>query len=205
MQSWLAADSLRSVCDKGNNWITNRINKFRAVKSGYKRIRPKMLPKGLSTFKKEHCKKFDDINVNANFLKCRPNAHGVKNVNDAKVKDRFCDSVNGLFLVTIMKTFIYWNHSIAETEVNNKAANHEALRSPNIELKVITKKRRKSQQDSKIIVKSMDDQSIKILPAVLMTFNEKFINLGESEAETIKNKRIYVFRDRSDSMNSIDI
>lgn len=62
-------DALRSACDKGHNWIATRASKIRTLKKGYNKIRPKMLPKGLTEFKKEHCDTFDE-DCNDIFLKC---------------------------------------------------------------------------------------------------------------------------------------
>lgn len=56
MHSWTASDALKSACDKGHNWISTRANNYKSFKSGYNKIRPKLFPKGLSTFKKEHCR-----------------------------------------------------------------------------------------------------------------------------------------------------
>ena len=42
------------------------------------------------------------------------------------------------------------------------------------------KKRKNSKQDIKIIIKSNEDENVKILPGVLLTFNEKFLNINES-------------------------
>lgn len=56
MYSWTASDALKSACDKGHNWISTRANNYKSFKSGYNKIRPKLFPKGLSTFKKEHCR-----------------------------------------------------------------------------------------------------------------------------------------------------
>lgn len=77
MQSWQASDALRSACDKSHNWITSRANKIKTFNSGYNKIRPKVLPKGLSTFKKEHCNGFDDNDEGDGFLKRRSRVHSV--------------------------------------------------------------------------------------------------------------------------------
>lgn len=95
MQAWLAADTLRSVCDKGNFWLTNRAHKLRTLKKGYSRIRPTMLPKGLSTFKKEHCDGFDNNHERAEFLRCRPKMYSLdfddnSHINRSKFSDK-CD------------------------------------------------------------------------------------------------------------------
>lgn len=90
----------------------------------------------------------------------------------------------------------------------------EAVLPPsNIELKVMAQsrhKRRNSRQNTKIIIETSEDGSLKILPSVLLTYNEKFINIG-GQTETLKKieepfvERVYVFRARTDSMKSIDI
>lgn len=84
-----------------------------------------------------------------------------------------------------------------------------------------SKKRRNSGQGSKIIVKTTDnDETLRILPGVLLSFNEKFINIGGTTEKPDKAKevepsesadkaqevdRVYMFRARTDSMKSIDI
>lgn len=79
MQSWYTGDALKSACDKGHNWITNRTNK---VKSGYNKIQPKLLSKGLSTFKQEHCDTGDGSDDNDRFLKRRSRIHSVDIIDD---------------------------------------------------------------------------------------------------------------------------
>lgn len=93
---------------------------------------------------------------------------------------------------------------------NEAETDKETLKpSSNMELTVMTPsryKRRHSMQNTKIFVKSSEEESFKILPGVLLTFNEKFIKIGENPAEPVKEQsRVIVFRERSDSMKSIDI
>lgn len=83
------------------------------------------------------------------------------------------------------------------------------LRPSNIELKVMTPsryKRRHSHQDSKILLKTAgsDCEAITVLPGVLMTYNEKFMRIGINSSEPPKDP-IYIFRARTDSMESVDI
>lgn len=72
MYSWTASDALKSACDKGHNWISTRANNYKSFKSGYNKIRPKLFPKGLSTFKKEHFR--DDNETTDRFLSNRARA-----------------------------------------------------------------------------------------------------------------------------------
>jgi hypothetical protein len=71
-------------------------------------------------------------------------------------------------------------------------------------------KRRNSRQNTKIIIETGEDGGLKILPSVLLTYNEKFIKLGENP-ETTKRpeepriEHVFTFRARTDSMKSIDI
>lgn len=81
-QSWYAGDALKSACDKGHNWITNRTNKVKTVKSGYNKIQPKLLSKGLSTFKQEHCVTGDGSDEDDRFLKQRSRIHSVDIIDD---------------------------------------------------------------------------------------------------------------------------
>lgn len=97
-----------------------------------------------------------------------------------------------------------------ETEENNQERKgKEALLAPSrMELKVITQlrhKRRHSHQSTRIIVKSIEDESIKVLPGVLLTFNEKFIRIGVEGQEVKQDNRVIVFKERSDSLESTDI
>lgn len=69
----MANQSWQSACDKGHNWIT----KLKTAKSGYNKIRPRILPKGLSTFKKEHCAGFEDNEEGDNFFRSRERIHSV--------------------------------------------------------------------------------------------------------------------------------
>lgn len=64
-----ASSALKNVCDKGHNWFTTQANKFRTEICGYNQIQPKLLPKGLSMFKQEHCIKFDENEDRDNFLR----------------------------------------------------------------------------------------------------------------------------------------
>lgn len=77
MQAWHASDALRIACDKGNFWITNRAHKLKTLRKGYSRIKPTMLPKGLSTFKKEHCDGFENNQERARFLRCLPKIYSI--------------------------------------------------------------------------------------------------------------------------------
>jgi hypothetical protein len=88
MHSWIASEALKSACDKGHNWITSRANKFKSVKSGYCKIQPRILPKGLTTFRKEHCDGFDDDSAKDTFLKCRDRTQSV-DVIDHRMKADF--------------------------------------------------------------------------------------------------------------------
>lgn len=65
-----------------HNWIKNRANKFKTLKSGYRRIRPKMFPKGLSTFKKEQYNGFDETCEEDRFLRPRSRIHSVDIIDD---------------------------------------------------------------------------------------------------------------------------
>lgn len=54
---------------------------------------------------------------------------------------------------------------------------------PNMELKVIENnryKRRNYHQKEKIVIKTSDDETVKILPSVLLTYNAKFIKIHEN-------------------------
>lgn len=92
-QTWIASDALKVACDKGHNWITARANKFKVLKNGYNKIQPRMLPKGLTTFKREHCEGFDEDNERDNFLKGRNRIHSV-DVIDNHFRAQFCNQYN---------------------------------------------------------------------------------------------------------------
>lgn len=86
MQAWIVADALRSACVKGHNWISGRASKMKTLKKGYMKIRPKIMPKGLKTFKEEHCTNFENDD-NDCFAKCRPRFRSV-DVIDEKTRDK---------------------------------------------------------------------------------------------------------------------
>ena len=77
MTSFYVPSAIKSACDKSHNWITTRASKFRTLSKGYSKIRPKMLPKGLTEFKKEHCEKFDE-ETNDVFLRCNLRSNSVE-------------------------------------------------------------------------------------------------------------------------------
>lgn len=85
-----ASGALKSACDKSHNWLTSRASKMKTLKSGYNKIRPKLFPKGLTTFKKEHCDKFDDVDEPDRFLKYRSRIHSV-DVIDKKMREEFSE------------------------------------------------------------------------------------------------------------------
>lgn len=106
--------ALRSACHKGHNWIKTRACKIRTLNKGYNKIRPKILPKGLTEFKKEHCITFDE-DCNDIFLKCHLESclesNTVENTsNDMKINYNtyISSDLNGLkILMTRLKIFIY--------------------------------------------------------------------------------------------------
>lgn len=104
-QSWQASEALKSACDKSHNWITSRANKIKTLKSGYNQIRPRILPKGLSTFKKEHCSGFDDNDESDNFLKQRSRIHSVDIVDSdlrKKFNERFINNSECIYSIGTM-------------------------------------------------------------------------------------------------------
>ena len=73
-----------------------------------------------------------------------------------------------------------------------------------MELKVVETnryKRRNSQQKEKIFIKTSDDETVKIIPSVLLTYNERFIHILDIPIENKKEPRVYMFK-RSDSVKS---
>jgi hypothetical protein len=79
---------MKSVYDRGQNWITNRMgkisncaNKLSTMKIGYDKIRPRILSKGIATFKKnDHDGDYDEID---NFLNARSTRfHSIDVVDD---------------------------------------------------------------------------------------------------------------------------
>lgn len=79
----------------------------------------------------------------------------------------------------------------------------------NLELKVVSEsrhKRRKSLQNTKLFVKSAGDECSKILPSVLLTFDAKFIQIGEKPRDMKeRSKRVLTLHRDSDSMESSDV
>lgn len=95
MSSLHFADAIRKVCDKGHNWITTRANKIKTVKKGYSKIRPVILPKGLSEFKKEHCDNFD-ADYNDIFLKCDSRKNSKENAFSLEYREIFVDNFSAV-------------------------------------------------------------------------------------------------------------
>lgn len=186
--------SFKSACDKGQNWITNRMekfnnqaNKFSTLKNGYNKIRPRIFPKGLNSLKREDFEESceDDFD---NFL--RPRFHSI-DVIDNKVREelssKICDTLDQ----------VPEDVSCCRNEV--RKSRETLLAEPNIELTVIdaitTPKRydrlsnwKSMGKKDKIIVKSIDDDnSLKVLPAVLLTYNPKFIKISDSRKNSVCN------------------
>jgi hypothetical protein len=86
VSSWQAADALRSACEFGHNWILYRANKFKTIKSGYNKIRPRLLGRGLSTFNKEFYEYEDTFD---GFKTGRSTRIHSIDVLDNKVRERF--------------------------------------------------------------------------------------------------------------------
>lgn len=100
MPSKYAVNVLKDACDRSQNWInvhmekiTNRANKFSSVNSGYSKMRPKIFPKGLSTFKNSNENDFDQEECD-NFLKNpRLRIHSV-DVIDCKLRESLSQQFN---------------------------------------------------------------------------------------------------------------
>lgn len=90
----------------------------------------------------------------------------------------------------------------------DKQRKEEALpTSPNIELKVVANardKRRKSLQNTKLFVTSNEENDLKILPSVLLTYNEKFVKIGEKPCDLKFTESVLVLQDRLELDNSTD-
>lgn len=73
--------SLKSACDRGQNWIANRLekvsncaNKFSTLKTGYSKVRPSIFPKRFPAFKNENPNEIEhDEEESEKFLKNRSN------------------------------------------------------------------------------------------------------------------------------------
>lgn len=105
-----------------------------------------------------------------------------------------------------------------ERNIKHQCKSEALLTLPNIELRVMTPNRyKRSRKCDKIIVKSSDAETLKILPGVLLTYKEEFIKIRHADDEENndfkKNKsgqesnerNVFKFRERSDSLKSIDI
>lgn len=193
MSSKYAVNVLKDACDRGQNWInihmekiTNRSNKFSTLKGGYSKMRPKIFPKGLSTFKNGNENDFDQEECD-NFLKNpRTRIHSV-DVIDYKVrealKQQFNEEtyinfeprdLNGKLIVFVIILTIFhieqFPLDLPELDENKnytikKTTKEALLTNSNIELQVIdacatSKKpsqwKSKSSQE-KVYVKSIDD------------------------------------------------
>lgn len=95
-----AVSVLKDACNRSQNWINinmekiaNRANKFSTSKEGYSKMRPKIFPKGLSTFKNVNEKDFDMEECD-NFLKTpRSRVYSV-DVIDFKVREALKQQLN---------------------------------------------------------------------------------------------------------------
>lgn len=111
-QSWYGSDAFKSACDI----ITSHANKFKPTKSGYNKMRPKILPKGLSTFRSENYNDYDDSDDCDEFLKARPRIHSVgvidnemrKKLNEKFNKnDEFIYSIGAVDLNGLSLDFVF--------------------------------------------------------------------------------------------------
>lgn len=85
VSSWQAADALRSACEYGHNWILHRANKFKTIKNGYNKIKPRILGRGLSTFDKEYYEYEDSFD---GFRGRSSRIHSV-DILDDKIREKF--------------------------------------------------------------------------------------------------------------------
>lgn len=87
---------------------------------------------------------------------------------------------------------------VDENEVfkRNKEAMQQRRKSVDVMIATTQKKRRNSRQNSKIVLRSSDDV-VKILPSVLLTYDEKFTKIGINENSTKINQTLK-FSDKQD-------
>ncbi|CAO1373287.1 unnamed protein product [Diamesa tonsa] len=179
----LQKESLKSACNKGHNWINTEVeklatfvgaDKFKPTSNGYNKIRPKMLAKGLSTFTNTVVD-LDDV----------PTEYFKTNQKSETLDFRFIEDIeknDEILQVWLTETSDFIIDS--DTEI----IEDKTLPLPKSSgLKIVTpsKKRRNSKQDIKIIIKSKEDENVKILPGVLLTYNEKYLNINESDDKII--------------------
>lgn len=97
-----ASKAFKCACDRGHSWIMNRAEKLKTDKSGYNKIRPIILFKGLSTFKQEHCEDIEEPqtflskrerNLSVDIADCRLRAEKNENFVDLRNK-RFSRSMD---------------------------------------------------------------------------------------------------------------
>lgn len=80
---------------------------------------------------------------------------------------------------------------------------------PRVELKVVSgsrQRRRSSLQNTKLLVTSEGNENPKLLPSVLLTFDKKFVQIGEKPKELKeRSKRVIKLQRDSGSMESSDV
>lgn len=91
-----AVTIFKGACDRSQNWINVHVekmahcaNRFSTVKTGYSKIRPRIFPKGLSTFQNQ--RNLDDFDEDEcdNFLRNSRNRIHSVDVIDQKFRDNF--------------------------------------------------------------------------------------------------------------------
>ncbi|KAL7044963.1 hypothetical protein ACKWTF_002121 [Chironomus riparius] len=212
-----AVNVLKDACDRSQSWInnhmekiSNRTNKFSTLKGGYSKMRPKIFPKGLSTFKNSNENDFDQEECD-NFLK-KPRVR-VQSVDviDIKAREVLKQQFNE-------ETYIkFGTKDLNDLQELNEIQNHKTqkklkealLINSNIELKVInacaTSKKpsqwKPKNSKEKVYVKSVDDydDGIKIIPSVLLTYQTKFTKISDNT------RRCSLQENYSDSSKTIDI
>jgi hypothetical protein len=101
----VATDALKVAYGKGQNWINNRVerisneaSKFKIFKNGYNRIRPRIFPKGLATFREQqNLKKVHDDDNFTEFMQCRQRFHSVDATAD-DIQFSYCANLNGKYM-----------------------------------------------------------------------------------------------------------
>ncbi|CAO1303683.1 unnamed protein product [Diamesa serratosioi] len=176
----LQNESLKSACNKGHNWINTEVeklasfvgaDKFKTISNGYNKIRPKMLAKGLSTFTNAVVDLDDD---SGEYFKSNQKAEtfDFRFIEDIEKNDE------------ILQVWLTESTDITSSDSDTEVPPEETLASPKssgLQILTTSKKRRHSKQDIKIVIKSNEDENVKILPGVLLTYNEKYLNINESD------------------------
>jgi hypothetical protein len=169
--------SVKSACDRGHNWITKSVEKlsspsgkFATIRNGYNKIRPKIFSKG--EYKEQ---KPADIEDDECTREARQRYHSI-DVIDGKVREAYKEQLG-----SNLKQVSEGNGS----RTSIRASRETLLAGTSIELRIVdalsTPKRYNRWRTNSFVAASTDDDNdMKLMPSVLLTYNPKFIKIDST-------------------------